>query len=103
MLKKEQIQAAIQFLFPELEEDSKSYEKIATFIRKEYKRLGTSVLYYLNTEFMSLIHSLGLSIGNKEVILTAKAVRATNNYAIAPRLIFSCWGRHKTKKGLEIF
>lgn len=90
MLKKEQVQAAIQFLFPELEENSKSYEKIERFIRKEFKMLGTSVLYYLNTEFMTLIHSLGLSIGKKEVIVTTKAVRATQDCSNTPQLIFVC-------------
>ena len=88
MLRNHQLSVAINFLFPELSTYSDAHQEIRKFIRNEYENLGTSVLYYLNPEFMDLISSLSLSIGTKEVIVTEKAVRATNNFSNAPKIIF---------------
>lgn len=88
MLHNDHLSVAISFLFPELSVNSEAHVKIRKFIREEHEQLGTSVLYYLNSEFMQLLSSLSLSIGKKEVIVTDKTVRATKDYRSAPSIIF---------------
>ncbi len=88
MLKNELLSVAINFLFPELEPNSKAWEKIKKYIRKEYKLIGTSVLYCLDEKFMKLLSSLSLSINKREIIVTEQSVLATEDYHIPPSLIF---------------
>lgn len=88
MLGNKQLSVAINFLFPELSVNSEAHREIRKFIRKEYGELGTSVLYYRNADFIKLISSFSLSIGTKEVIVTEKTVRATEDYSIPPSVIF---------------
>ncbi|MCI8383763.1 MAG: hypothetical protein HFJ33_02695 [Clostridia bacterium] len=85
---KNTISVAINFLFPDLQEDSCIYREIATFIRQEYYRIGTAVLYQFNKEFMQLLHKHSLSIEGKEVIITGDAVRASHDYRVRPIIIF---------------
>ncbi len=84
----EKISVAINYLFPTMRHTSTEYLEIANFIRHEYQRLGTAVLYFKNMEFMKLLNHSDLSIGNKEVIVTDKVVRATPHYHNYPYIIF---------------
>lgn len=86
--KKRRVQVAINFLFPGLGPNSHRFKKIAQFIRSEFERLGTCVLWYRNERFIKLLNKLGLSIDKEEVIITPCAVLATNNCAYYPRHIF---------------
>ncbi len=88
MVTKKQIQVAITYLFPELKPHSNAYKKIANYIYQTYMWLRCCTLYYRNTEFMTLLAEEGLSIGNKEVIVTSNAVRATEHFSTAPEIIF---------------
>lgn len=88
MISKEQIEVAINFLFPGLGPNSTRYRKISKFIRSEFRRLGTCVLWFRNKAFMNLLSSLSLTIDKKEVVVTPRAVLATKSYSQYPRLIF---------------
>lgn len=86
--KKRQVQLAINFLFPGLGPNSSRFKEIAKFIRSEFNRLGTCVLWYRNERFMKLLRKLRLSIDKEEVIITPCAVLATNDCACRPTHIF---------------
>lgn len=88
MITNKQIYVAINYLFPELHPNSHLYRKIEKLIRQEFQRIGTCVLWYRNKAFMNLLDSTNLSIDNKEVIVTRKAIKATENYHNVPCLIF---------------
>lgn len=82
------IDVAMEFLFPNLSSSSSDYLEISSFIWNEYSRIGTSVLYFRNKEFMKLLENCSLSIGNKEVIVVGNSVRASHHYTIEPQIIF---------------
>lgn len=88
MVSKKQIEVAINFLFPGLGPNSKRFRKIAKFIRSEFGRLGTCVLWFRNKAFMDLLDSLSLTIDEKEVVVTSQAVLATPTCYRYPRPIF---------------
>ena len=79
---------AIHFLFPELSKGSEAYRSIKSFIKEEFDRIQTAVLYYRNERFVELINKYGLDVGTKEVIVISNAVRATDKYSVEPHLIY---------------
>lgn len=78
---------AIDYLLPGISNDSDVYHQISKLIDKEFDRLHCCVLYSLNKDFMKIISSNNLDIGQREVIITNGSLLA-GTYTSSLSLIY---------------
>lgn len=67
---------AINYLFPEISEYSKVYQDISSLISRKFNELHCCTLDKINEEFMEIINSYNLDIGDREVIIKDGTVLA---------------------------
>lgn len=68
--------AAINYLLTEISEYSKVYQDISSLISRKFNELHCRTLDRINEEFMEIINSHNLDIGDREVIITNGSVLA---------------------------
>lgn len=79
---------AIDFIVPNCPKEAKAQIKNLV-IRSIYsKPCHLCILWYRNQEFMKICQQYGIDIGDKEVILSKKIIKATHNFHIAPSVFF---------------
>lgn len=73
---KDSKEKAIHYLLPEISEYSKVYQDISNLISRKFNELHCCTLDKINEEFMEIINSYNLDIGDREVIITNGTVLA---------------------------
>lgn len=74
-------------MLPGISNHSDVYYQISKLIDKEFDRLHCCVLYFLNKDFMKIISSNNLDIGQREVIITNGSLLA-GTYTSSLSLIY---------------